>query len=157
MKSQPFHKQDRLLHWALILCLVLQAVLHGGAKAAFDGGQDSGVYHLTFGAVAHFAIGGCLMMLVLRRVTGGGRGARLVGGRISYWVIAGIEAVLLAMTGTGALAWVFGAKAAADLHAVLWLALLGLLAAHAALAIYGQYVARNNAINRITGWDEDPY
>jgi cytochrome b561 len=126
------------LHWATVLAVAAQYVLHDGMADAFDAGLETGRFALTSGAAVHVALGLAILglagwRLLLRKDHGvppppGGEPE--IFQRLSRFAHLGFYGLLLLLPVTGALAWGGQSQTLGKVHEVLRALLLLLILAH---------------------------
>lgn len=164
MASRPqdraAHGYSRLqivLHWAVAALVLFQFLVNDGMRAAFRERLATGEAALTPGAGAHLAGGILILGLTLVRVGLRIRrgapppppGAPKVMNLLAEAAHLGLYALLLLMALTGAAAWFWRFEAAALVHEIGRLAILGLILAHTMGALVEHYVIGNRVIRRM--------
>jgi cytochrome b561 len=101
------------LHWAVVVLVVLQYLLHDGIAGAYDLAEETGVYAVSPLVIAHIAGGGAILLLacwrlILRNDRGvppPPEGEPEVFARLSRIAHLTFYALLILLPITGALAW----------------------------------------------------
>lgn len=145
------------LHWAVMLLVVLQYLLHGGIADAYDRAQDTGVYAMSPPVIGHI-LGGALILvlgcwrLILRHDRGAPpppAGEPAAFRKIGHLAHLALYALLIALPVTGALAWGGRMEAAGDAHEVLKTLLLLLILAHVGAVAMHQWVWKTGLLKRM--------
>lgn len=145
------------LHWAVVVLVALQYVLHEGVARAFDAGMETGSFTLAAPVIGHFAGGAAILLLALwRLMLRSARGVpeppaeepalQKAAARATH---AAFYALLLALPVSGAVAWAMQSAAASTAHEVMRAALMLLILLHVAAALYGQLVKRTGVMDRM--------
>jgi cytochrome b561 len=147
-----------VLHWATVVLVALQYLLHDGVVAAFDRGLDTGTMSFTGPALAHMAGGALILGLVSWRLLlrGDHPPPPPPAGEPSWsaWLAPLVHrvfyAILIALPITGALAWGLASEFMGDTHEALRAALLFLIVAHVGAVILHQAVWKTGLLTRMT-------
>lgn len=157
MAVQGYSSVQIRLHWAVMILVVLQYLLHKGIVAGFRTKVDTGMVTFTGLTVAHIA-GGLLILLLalwrlsLRRSLGvppppaGDPAWQTAVAKATH---AAIYACLLALPLTGFIAWAGPFPLSGGIHSALRLLLLALVGLHVLGAVFGQFVRRSGVIGRM--------
>lgn len=145
------------LHWVVFLLIALQYLFHDAILEAWDTLRDGGEIAFSPLVAAHVFGGLLILALVLWRLA-----LRLTRGApplpeeepaplklIAQLTHLGLYALMLLMPVTGALAWFGGIGSMADVHGLLRLLLLALVALHVAGALYQQLVLKTDIMSRM--------
>lgn len=157
MAVRGYSRAQIVLHWATVVLVALQYLLHEGIAEAFDEGLDSGRMQLSAPVVGHMAGGALILLLVFWRLAlRGERGVppppaadpawQQTFARAVYW---GMYGVLLLLPVTGAVAWAQASPAASAAHEALRALLLALILLHVAGALWGQFVQKSGVLARM--------
>ena len=159
MKTTPqgYSRTQITLHWAVMLLVLLQYLLHGGIADAYDRAQDTGVYAMSPPVIGHI-VGGALILvltcwrLILRHDRGTPappEGEPAFARKAGHLAHLAIYALLLALPVTGAMAWGGRMEAAGDAHEVLKTLLLALILAHVGAVAVHQLVWKTGLLKRM--------
>lgn len=145
------------LHWATVILVALQFLLHDGIANAFDDGIDAGTLTITGAALAHMATGTFIMFLAIYRMM-----ERSTHGvpappeaepdwakKASKLAHMGLYALLLLLPVTGAVAWANASETAGEVHEFLRGALFLLILGHIGAVIMHQFVWKTGLMNRM--------
>lgn len=144
------------LHWLAALLVAQQYLFKDSIAAAWDAigkGAEPAFDPLV---LAHVAGGGVIMILALWRIsirrrrgipamTGDSKIQQAVAGLTHI----GLYALMILMPVSGALAWFGGVELGAQVHNILKIALLALIALHVIGALYHQFILKDGLINRM--------
>lgn len=145
-----------VLHWLAALVIMQQFVFEDAISGAWRATRQGLAVAFDPMILAHVVGGGLGLLLVLWRLylrrgatvpaaTTGGEAQEMVA-RLTH---LGLYAVMLLMPVSGAVAWFLGVGLAAEVHEVLKVALLALVALHVAGALYHQFVLKDGLLNRM--------
>ncbi|MEL6207031.1 MAG: cytochrome b/b6 domain-containing protein [Pseudomonadota bacterium] len=161
MQAQPapngYTRLQIRLHWAVMVLILLQYLLHEGIAATFDEGLDTGAMVLTGPAIGHM-VGGALVFLLMawRLMLRNERGAPEPPESDPEWQKRAARTthllfyvLVLSMPFSGGLAWGMASPAFSTIHEVTRAVLLLLILLHIAGALYGQFVQKTNILNRM--------
>ncbi|MBV2358499.1 cytochrome b/b6 domain-containing protein [Thalassococcus sp. CAU 1522] len=145
------------LHWAVMVLVALQYLLHEPMSDAFDRLVETGQAQPTalvalhvFGGFVIFVL--TLVRLAIRRARGAPPPPE---GEPELFRLAGIVAhqafyvFLIALPVTGAFAWFRGDETAGDIHEILRALLLALIALHVAAVVVHQFVWKTGVLDRM--------
>lgn len=163
MRNRPtpehYSPTQIVLHWVVLIGVITQIALHEPivrVMAAFRAGEAPAAGDMNF-AWIHVTVGSTILVCVLARIylrlrQGAPRHAPgtppLVAklASIVHWML---YALLLAIVATGLLTWNRIASLG-GLHFGLTVALVLLIAGHAAAALYNQFVRKDGTLLRMT-------
>lgn len=144
------------LHWLVFALIAQQYLFKDTMSAAWDhitDGLETGFDPLI---LAHVVGGALLMIFALWRLTLRARRgvppaieASKVQGILAKLTHVGLYALMILMPLSGSVAWFGGVEAAAQVHNVMKIALLALLALHVVGALYHQFVLRDGTLARM--------
>lgn len=145
------------LHWIVFGLIILQYVLHDGISEAWDIVEDGGSVGFDPLAASHVLGGLLVIVLVIWRLAlRARRGApplpeaeSAVLGLVAKATHGGLYLLMILMPVSGAIAWFGGAEQAAELHEVLRIVLLALVALHIGGALYQQFVLKTGIMDRM--------
>jgi cytochrome b561 len=145
------------LHWAVVILVALQFVLHEGVTGAFDEAMQSGDFALSAPVIGHFVGGSVIFLLVAwRLMLRAERGVPEAPSedppwqkRLAHTVHIVFYALLLSLPFTGGAAWAMGSEGASTAHEVTRAALMALILLHVAGALYGQFVQKTGVMRRM--------
>jgi len=145
------------LHWAVVVLVALQFVLHEGVAGAFDSGMETGVFALSAPVVGHFVGGSLIFLLVAwRLMLRSERGVPPPPAadpdwqkRLVHGVHVGFYALILSLPATGGAAWAMQSAGASAAHEITRAALMALIGLHVAGALYGQFVQKTGVMQRM--------
>jgi cytochrome b561 len=145
------------LHWAVVVLVVLQYLLHEGIAGAYDLAEETGVYAVSPLVIAHIAGGGAILLLacwrlILRNDRGvppPPEGEPEVFARLSRIAHLTFYALLILLPITGALAWGGQMALAGEVHEVLRAVLLLLIVAHVGAVALHQLVWKTAVMRRM--------
>lgn len=146
------------LHWIVVIGVILQIGFNSAIVAVMDAreaGQPAAATDMTW-AWAHVGIGSVILLAVLTRlylrirhgVPGHAPGTSPTQARIASLMHNALYALLLAMVVTGMLTW-NGIAPLGGLHFALGTALFFAALAHAAAAIFNQFVRKDGTLARM--------
>lgn len=146
------------LHWIVVLGVILQIGFNGAIVAVVDAreaGRAPAAADMTW-AWFHVGIGSLILLAVVARlvlrwrhgVPGHAPGASAAQARIAGIMHAALYGLLLAMVVTGMLTW-NGIAPLGGLHFALGTALFFAALAHAAAAIFNQFVRKDGTLARM--------
>lgn len=149
------------LHWLVFGLLALQYILHEPITEAFDRLEEGLIPDFNPLVAAHVFGGFLLFVLTLARLyVRKERGAppppqadpplQRMAAQVTH---LGLYALLVAMPISGAVAWFRANEAAADVHSVMRIVLLALIALHVAGALYHQFVLKDGLMQRMRKGD----
>ncbi len=157
MPVRGYTRTQVILHWATVLLVALQYLLHEGIAGAFDAGIEAGRMTLSAPVIGHMVGGSLILLLAFWRLA-----LRQERGvppppeadppwqrRLARAVHWGMYALVLLLPVTGAVAWAQASTAAGAAHEALRAALLLLILVHVAGALWGQYVQRTGVLSRM--------
>ena len=152
-----YSKQQIVLHWVVVGLVALMILGHGGVEAAFEQGQETGVYTLTIPAIMHFVVGSTILGLTMWRLSlRSGRGVPPppegepeVFRKLSHAAHLAFYGILFALPVTGGVAWGTGSGQAAELHEILKTLLLVLIAGHVGAVVVHQRVWKTGLLDRM--------
>ena len=144
------------LHWLVFALIAQQYLFKDTMSAAWDhitDGLEAGFDQLV---IAHVVGGALVMIFALWRLTLRARRgvppaieASKVQGILAKLTHVGLYALMILMPLSGSVAWFGGVEAAAQVHNVMKIALLALLALHVVGALYHQFVLRDGTLARM--------
>lgn len=145
------------LHWAVLVLLIPQYVLHDGVAGAFDAGIESGSMTLTAPAIGHMALGLVILLLVFWRIAlRTEHGVPPPPAGEPGWAKAAAKAVHAAFYGvlillpvTGGLAWGTASEDVGAVHEALRAGLLALIALHVGAVAVHQFVWKTGLLDRM--------
>ena len=146
------------LHWIVVLGVILQISFNGAIVAVVDAresGQAPAATDMTW-AWFHVGIGSVILLAVIARlvlrfrhgVPGHAPGTSAAQARIASLMHNGLYVLLLAMVTTGMLTW-NGIAPLGSLHFWLANALFFAAIAHAAAALFNQFVRKDGTLARM--------
>lgn len=154
---QGYSRLHIALHWLVAALILPQFLLNDAVGEAFDAGLEGETIASSVLAPLHVATGFAIAALVVWRLVlrfrngvppapeGEGVAQALLAAA-THW---GLYLVVLLIVGAGVAAWFGGVEEAGDLHGTLTSVLLGLIGLHVVGALYQQFVARTNIIDRM--------
>lgn len=157
MAVKGYSRAQIVLHWAVVLLVIQQFVLHDGIVASFRTKVETGVSTFTLLTVLHIAGGMAILAFALWRLEmRRSRGVppppaedSAVQKLVAKLVHGGIYLVLILLPLSGTVAWAVPSPTAGGVHGVLRIVLFALVALHIAGAIYGQFVQKTGIIGRM--------
>jgi cytochrome b561 len=152
-----YSRQQIVVHWVIVALVVLMFLALDGVEKAFRAGQETGVYTLTFVAIAHFATGSTILGLTMWRLslrTGRGvppppEGEPEVLAKLSKAAHLAFYGILFLLPVTGGVAWGTRSAQAAEVHGILQTLLLILIAGHVGAVAVHQFVWKTNLLSRM--------
>lgn len=146
------------LHWIVVIGVILQIGFNGAIVAVLDAretGQAPAAADVAW-AWVHVGIGSMILLAVIGRlvlrfqhgVPGHAPGTSAAQARIASVMHTALYALLLAMVATGMLTW-NGIAPLGGLHGALGTALFFAALAHAAAAIFNQFVRKDGTLARM--------
>ncbi len=157
MPVRGYTRTQVILHWATVLLVALQYLLHEGIAEAFDAGIAAGRMTLSAASIGHMVGGSLILLLAFWRLA-----LRQERGvppppeadppwqrRLDRAVHAGMYALILMLPVTGAVAWAQASTAAGAAHEAMRAALLILILIHVAAALLGQFLQRSGVLTRM--------
>lgn len=156
-KPNGYSARQIRLHWLVTVLIVLQFVLHDSISEAWDGIEDGMSPAFNWLVLTHI-YGGILVLifalwrLALRRTRGvpdAPAGEPEILRRAAHWGHLALYALMIAMPLSGLAAWFGGIDVAAEVHEVLKVALLALVAAHVAAALWHQFWLKDGLLLRM--------
>jgi cytochrome b561 len=155
---RPYSKTQIVLHWLVAVLVVVQFVFHESIAGAWDGFLDGAPVVFDPLVMAH-VLGGAVILalvlwrLVIRRRQGAvvpvaGTGAVLA--RVTHLGHLALYGVLVLMALSGSAAWFGDVKQAAEVHSLLRIAILALVAGHTVAALYHQFWLKDGLMRRMT-------
>jgi len=157
--AQPtgYSRTQIRLHWAVVILVALQYLLHEGISDAYDIATDTGTYAMSAPVIGH-AVGGALILLlvcwrlILRQERGTPPppdGEPAVFQKVSHLAHLAFYVLLFALPISGAMAWGGQIEAAGEVHEVLRALLMILILAHVGAVIVHQVVWKTGLIKRM--------
>jgi len=154
---QGYSRLHIVLHWLVAVLLIPQFLLNDAVGEAFDAGLEGEQITASILAPLHVATGITILVLVLWRIAlrfkNGVPAAPANEPAIQKLIAAathlGLYLVLILTVAAGAVAWFGGVEDAGDLHGALTTVLLVLIGLHVVGALYQQFVAKTNIIDRM--------
>ena len=143
------------LHWGIALLIVLNYFISEGMAQIFDGslaGRPVAGFLPAFHVYAGVTVLGLVLLrLALRLGTGAPEttGAKTLMDRAAGWSHGLLYVLMVAVPALGAITWYGGIAATADLHVLALNAMMLLIAAHAAAALFHQYFLRDGLLLRM--------
>ncbi len=155
---RPYSKTQIILHWVVALLVVLQFVLHEGIAGAWDGFLDGRPVVFDPLVLAHVAGGGLILLLVVWRVVARRRqgdvapvaGTSPFMARVTHLGHLALYGVLVLMALSGMGAWFGEVELAAEVHSLLRIVILALVAGHTAAALYHQFYLKDGLLRRMS-------
>ena len=160
MTHQPtaYRPAQIMLHWVVVLGILVQWMVNepiARTVRAISDGRSPATGDLPL-AWLHVAVGSAIFLAVLARLYLRYRhgapdhapGTSPVQALIATWMHRALYAVLLAMVVTGGLTW-NGVAAAGGLHFTFNIVLFALALAHAAAAVFNQFIRKDGTLNRM--------
>ena len=146
------------LHWIVVIGVILQIGFNGAIVAVLDAreaGQAPAAADVAW-AWVHVGIGSMILLAVIGRlvlrfhhgVPGHAPGTSAAQARIASVMHTALYALLLAMVATGMLTW-NGIAPLGGLHGALGTALFFAALAHAAAAIFNQFIRKDGTLARM--------
>lgn len=143
------------LHWATAALIVGNYFISEGMEDAFDAKMEGGAFgglvptwHVWAGLTLLALV---LLRLILRLTTGAPAqaqtGPAALAASAVHWVL---YAMMVAVPVLGASAWFLGIDEAADLHVLVMNAMMLLILAHTAVAIFHHFVLRDGLLKRMS-------
>ena len=156
MAAQAYTRLQVRLHWAVVILVALQYLLHDGISDAFDAGMESGAFVIDVAAGGHMAVGALILLLAfwrlsLRQETAPPPPAsdppwQRMAARLAH---GGFYILLILLPISGAIAWGSRSPGAAEVHGAMRAVLLFLIVLHVAGALYGQFVQKTGVLSRM--------
>ena len=157
MAVKGYSRAQIRLHWAVMILVVLQFLLHDGIANAFDEGLEAGTLTISAPVIGHFVGGLLITFLViwrfmLRQERGvppppeGEPAVFSMAGRAAH---AGFYVILLLLPATGAIAWGSASAGASLAHEILRAALFFLILAHIGAVAVHQFVWKTGLLQRM--------
>lgn len=146
------------LHWAIAVLIILNYIISDGMPEIFDGMLE-GKPVTGFTPAFHVYAGMAVMILAvlrlgLRRISGApvphGEGLMDL---VARWTHRALYLLMIAVPALGAISWYGGIDATAGLHVLSMNAMMILALAHAAAALFHQYVLKDGLLLRMTRTD----
>lgn len=148
------------LHWIVVVLVAFQFVAHDGIEETWRAWLRSEAPHSADGtalAYLHIAAGILVLILALARLylrmTRGAPPPPADEPRLLQWAAEAIHGLiylfLLLLPITGAAAWFFSVRTAADVHEILQNVLLAAIALHVSGALFQHFVRRSQVLMRI--------
>jgi cytochrome b561 len=155
--SKGFSRLQIGLHWITALLVVGQFVFHDAIVEAFDTASEGKVPVMTPLVWGHIIGGIAILLVVLWRLqVRSARGVPALPNGSPVWLIIGSRLGHLVLYGlliltplTGVVAWFGGLEVAGDVHGVLRIVLLLVVAAHLLGALYHVFIRRDGVTQRI--------
>ncbi|MCU4653179.1 cytochrome b/b6 domain-containing protein [Roseibacterium sp. SDUM158016] len=156
-QSTGYSRMQIRLHWATVVLVALQYLLHEGISEAYEVAQDTGVYALSTPVVGH-AAGGMIILLLtawrlmLRREHGAPpppEGEPALFRRLSHAGHMSFYVLLFLLPVTGVMAWGGRIEAAGDAHEVLRAILMIVILAHVGAVLVHQFVWKTGLLRRM--------
>lgn len=157
--SQPkgYSRMQIRLHWAVVVLIALQYLLHEGMSDAYDVAEDTGVYAMSLGVGLHIAGGALVLLLALwRLILRKERGAPPppeaepeLFRKLGHAAHIALYALLVLLPISGAMAWGGRMEAAGEAHEVLKTLLLLLIVAHVGAVAVHQLVWKTGLMARM--------
>ena len=157
--DERYGKIQVIIHWLTLLLLLGSFFSHEAMKAAWRFVGENGAEGFTpdIGVRVHVIIGiSILVLTVIRIVLKVTKGSPPpVEGQHPVITIAAsavhglLYLILLAMPLTGMAAWLGGIRDLGEVHKVLFIVILVLLAAHILAALFHQFIIKDNLISRM--------
>ena len=155
---RPYSKTQIILHWGVALLVVLQFVFHESIADAWDGFLEGRPAAFDPLVLAHVAGGAVILLFVLWRVAlrrGQGNVAPVAGTspfmarvtHLGHMALYGVM-VLMALSGMGA--WFGEVALAAEVHSLLRIVILALVAGHTAAALYHHFYLKDGLLRRMS-------
>ena len=158
-KSAPagYNRTQIRLHWAVVILVALQYVLHDGVASAFDEGMEAGALTFSAPVIGHFVSGSLIFLAVAwRLMLRSERGVPPPPEQDPAWqrslahgTHVAIYALLLLLPISGGGAWGAASEGASTAHEVMRALLLLAIVLHVAGAVYGQWVQKTGVIRRM--------
>lgn len=155
---QSYRKTQIILHWVVFAAIWVQWLLNEPIKRTIDAmrldaasaGNDMtmALVHVGFGSTIFLAVIARLFLRYRFGAPGHAPGTSPMQAKIATVVHWSLYTTLIGMVITGGMTW----NGVADLGGVHWLlniVLFGLIAAHAAAAIYNQFVRKDGTLARM--------
>ena len=160
MKTPPngYSRLQILLHWAVVVLVALQYLLHDGMSDAYDIAEETGLYAMSLPVIGHIAGGALILLLACwRLILRNERGVPLppeqepaLFRRLGHAAHLALYALLVLLPVSGALAWGGQMEVAGDAHEVLKTLLLVLIVAHVGAVAVHQLVWKTGLMFRMT-------
>lgn len=145
------------LHWIVAVLVALQFLLHDGVEDAYERARDTGQYILSLPAIAHFASGMIIFLLVVWRILikkdrgtpAAPAGEPEIFARLSTLAHLAMYVLLLAMPFSGVMAWGGQMQIAGWGHELASKLLFALVVLHIGAALVHQFVWRTGLLTRM--------
>lgn len=156
-RPSGYSRLQIVLHWAVVVLVALQYLLHDGIADAYDTALETGVYSMGVPVLGHAADGALILLLACwRLILRHDRGVPpspasepAAFARLSRLAHLGFYLLLILLPVTGALAWGGRMEAAGDAHEVLRALLLVLILAHVGAVVVHQFVWKTGVMARM--------
>ncbi|MDD8021620.1 MAG: cytochrome b/b6 domain-containing protein [Paracoccaceae bacterium] len=154
---QGYSRLHIALHWLVAVLIVPQFLLNETIAEAFDAGLEGNAAEPGLVGLLHIVCGAAIVIAVLWRIAlrikNGVPAAPASESAVQKLIAAGthlaLYLVLILTAVTGSIAWFGSSETAGDLHGALTTALLILVGLHIVGALYQQFVAKTNIIDRM--------
>lgn len=156
--SSAYRPAQIWLHWIVVVGVIVQIGFHDAIVAVLDAreaGQEPAATDLT-SAWVHVGVGSAILLAVVARfylrwrygVPGHAAGTSLLQGRLADTMHFVLYGLLLAMVVTGMLTW-NGIAPLGGVHFGINIALFFAALAHAAAAVFNQFVRKDGTLARM--------
>jgi cytochrome b561 len=157
MVVRGYSRTQIILHWATVVLVALQYLLHEGIADAFEEGLEAGRMALSAPVIGHMVGGSLILLLAFWRLAlRQERGAPPPPASDPPWqralartVHRGMYALILLLPVSGAVAWAQASVAASAVHEAMRALLLVLILVHVAGALWGQFVQGTGVLARM--------
>jgi len=154
---QGYSRLHIILHWLVAVLIVPQFLFNDAIGEAFDAGLEGEQIASSVLVPLHVATGVAILLLVIWRIAlrlkngvpaapADESAAQKLVAALTHWAL---YLALAAIVAAGAVAWFGGVENAGDLHGALTTVLLALIGLHVVGALYQQFVAKTNIIDRM--------
>lgn len=152
-----YSRPQIILHWLIFVLIAVQFLLHEPMSEAWDRIEDGLEVAFHPLVVAHvfggLVIGGLVLWRVFLRVTRGAPDLPAEEPAVLKLAASathlGLYALMILMPVSGILAWFGGIYAAAEVHEVMKVLLLLLVALHLGGVLYQQFILKTNVMARM--------
>jgi cytochrome b561 len=158
IKTAPsgYSRLQIVLHWLVFALIALQYLFKGAISAAWDRVTDGIEIGFDPLVLIHVGCGALVLLFALWRASLRARRgvpeaieANKLLGALAKLTHFGLYSLMVLLPVSGSVAWFGGVEAAAQVHNVMKIALLALLALHVVGALYHQFVLRDGTLARM--------
>ncbi|MEN8831044.1 MAG: cytochrome b/b6 domain-containing protein [Pacificibacter sp.] len=158
VSPQAYHPAQKILHWVVVLGIlaqwslnepivrVIEAMQTGGTPV--DGDMTMALVHVSIGSAIFLSVLARLVLRMRHGVPDHALGTPEMQAQIATWMHRALYATLIAMVITGGMTW-NGVAPLGDLHFYFNILLFALALAHAAAALFNQFVRKDGTLRRM--------